>query len=277
MEYKIITPENPDYPKKLKERLGSQCPTLYYYGPLEFIDKFTMAVISADSIGGEGLMAANQVLFTVREYAMNYVGAWHSVMETEIFRLGLWKKCHNTVTLFSAKGLSSESFESFLLDRFYPPMDKFPEREEYFRRAKNGELLMLSVVDPNQKKQLRKNIIERNWIACNLADIVFVSFGEKNSKTYTVAKKLIKTNIPIFTTDSEVNKDLHELGIQGLNRKTVREFLEKHGAPLWKEETKPKEIIQNYTEPAVSHSFVKESKLSQIDFLNESRNLKKKK
>ena len=231
MEYKTITPKDENYPKKLKERLSLNCPNLYYCGPLEFLDRFTMAVISADSIGGLGLMATNQVLFTIREYAMNYIGAWHSVMETEIFRLGLFRK-NTAVTLFSAKGLAVETFDSFLLDRFYPPMDKFPEREEYFRRAKNGELLILSVVDPNQKRQLRKNIIERNWIACNLADIVFVPYGVKGSKTYTVAKKIIEAKIPIFTTESEENKDLHKLGIPRFNRKSVKDFLEEKGAKL---------------------------------------------
>jgi predicted Rossmann fold nucleotide-binding protein DprA/Smf involved in DNA uptake len=90
MEYKILTPGDSKYPKKLKEWFGSECPSkIYYNGPLEYLDKFTMAVISADSIGGEGLIAANQLLFTIREYEMNYIGPWQSVMETEIFRLGL--------------------------------------------------------------------------------------------------------------------------------------------------------------------------------------------
>lgn len=231
MEYKILTPDNPKYPKKIKERLGSESPKIYYNGHLEFLDKFTMAVISADSIGGLGLMAANQVLFTIREYEMNYIGAWQSVMETEIFRLGLFRK-NTTVTLFTSKGLAVETFESFLLDRFYPPMDKFPEREEYFRRDKQGELLVLSITNPNEKRQLRKNILERNWVACNLGDIVFVPYGVKGSKTYMVAKRVLEAKIPIFTTDSEENKDLHQLGISGFNRKTVKHFLEERGAKL---------------------------------------------
>jgi len=267
MEYKITTPKDKNYPKKLKERLGKECPKLYYNASLELLDKFTMAVISADAIGGVGLMAANQLLFTIRDYAMNYIGAWQSVMETEIFRLGLWKKCHNTVTLVSAKGLAAETYDSFLLDRFYPPMDKFPEREEYFRRAQNGELLMLSVTEPEEKRHLHQNIIKRNWILCNLGDIIFIPYGVKGSKTYTVAKKIAASGLPAFTTDCEENKALFDIGIPKYSRKTVTEFLEKHGAPLWKEETKPEEII-NYATPVVEpSSFVKEPKLQQSDFL----------
>jgi len=196
---------------------------------------------------------------------IHYIGAWHSVMETEIFRLGLFRK-NTTVTLFSAKGLADESFESFLLDRFYPPMDKFPEREEYFRRAKNNELLMLSVVDPNQKKQLRKNIIERNWVACNLADIVFVPYGVKGSKTYTVAKKIVEVKIPIFTTESEENKDLHKLGIPGFNRKSVKDFLEEKGAKLPIKEAKPETIAPTYEIPKHEVTLKNKSRQTEMVF-----------
>jgi len=91
--------------QKLIKRLGDKCPDrIYYNGPLELLDHFTMAVISADSITGQAMNDTNQILFTVREYEMNYIGGWHSVMETEIFRLSLFRK-NTTTTLFSAKGL----------------------------------------------------------------------------------------------------------------------------------------------------------------------------
>jgi len=231
MEYQILTPNNSSYPHKLKERLGQDCPQkIYYHGPLANLDNFTMSIISADSIGGTAMMATNQLLFTIREFSMNYLTPGHSVMETEIFRLGLWKKCSNTVSLFSVKGLAVETFESFLLDRFYPPMDQFPEREEYFRRAKDGKLLMLSVVEPNTKKQIRKDILERNLLVCCLGDIIFIPYGPKGSKTYQIAKSVVELKLPVFTIDSPETADLHEIGIQGYNRKTVGELLEQKGA-----------------------------------------------
>jgi len=93
MEYKVITPNESKYPQRLIERLGDESPgKVYYSGPLEFLDRFGMAVISADSITGQALNETNQVLFTVREYEMNYIGGWFSMMETEIFRLGLFRK-----------------------------------------------------------------------------------------------------------------------------------------------------------------------------------------
>ena len=230
MEYQILTPSDQDYPKRLLDRLGESSPEkIFYWGPLDFLKRFTMAVISADSISGLALMAANQLLFTIREYDLNLIGGWHSVMETEIFRLGLYRK-NLTVTLFTAKGLESETFESFLETRFYPPLHEFPEREEYFRRAREGKLLMFSVSPIEERRMKRPNIINRNWLACALADVVFVPFAEKGTKTLALAKRVLSAQIPIFTTDHEDNDNLHQFGIPGFSRKSVGAYLEKFGA-----------------------------------------------
>ena len=274
MEYKIITQDDSEYPQKLIERLGDKCPDkVYYNGPLEFLEHFTMAVISADSISGLAMMATNQLLFTVREYEMNYIGSWHSVMETEIFRLGLFRK-NTTVTLFSAKGLQVETFESFLKDRFYPPLHEFPERDEYFRRAGNGELLMLSVSSPDETRQVRKNIMERNRISCVLADIVFIPYGPKGSKTYTMAKRIIDANIPVFTIDSDECGDLHKLGIPGFNRKSVKVFLENKGAKLaipQNEIRKPIDVEIYNKPPNQQLSFIKEPTQAELEFKKNSK------
>ncbi len=236
MEYKVIKPNEPEYPKKIRERLGDDFNReLYYNGPLEFLAHFTMAVICSDESGGITLLETNQLLFTIREYEMNYIGGWHSVIETEIFRLSLFRS-NTTTTLFSAKGLGVESYDSFLLDRFYPPLHEFPERDEYFERAKKGKLLMLSLSEPNQTRQLRRSIMERNLVSCVLGDIVFIPYGPKGSKTYTTAKKVIKLGIPAFTIDHKEAVDLHRLGIPGFNRKTVGTFLEEQGAKIVKKD-----------------------------------------
>lgn len=239
MEYKVIARSAKKYPGKLRERLGDVGPeNIYYHGDWSLLDRFTLSVICSDESHGTQLWETNQVLFTVREYELNYIGSWHSVIETEIFRLGLFKD-YNTVTLFSAKGLKNESYKDYLLDRFYPPLHEFPERDEYFRRAASGELLMLSVCRPEETRQLKKNILERNWIACALGDIVFIPHGPKGSKTFITAKKVVEKGITAFTLDHPESADLHKLGIPGYNRKTVRDFLEGHGAqkPVKKDAT----------------------------------------
>lgn len=229
MEYQVLKPGDASYSARLSERLGKEAPVLYYNGPLEFLSRWTLAVISSDSIGGLGMLAANQLLFTIREYDLNYIGGWHSVMETEIFRLGLFRK-NTTVTLFSAKGLEKETFDSFLLDRFYPPLHEFPERDEYFRRAKSRDLLILSITEPKIGRTIKRNVMARNWISCNLADAVFIPYAAKGTKTYTLTKQLLAAGLPCFTSDDAVNRELHLLGVIGLTRKNVGRYLEDLGA-----------------------------------------------
>lgn len=275
MEYKVIAREDSQYPQKLVERLGEECPDkIYYSGPLELLNHFTIAVVCSDKSGGIHLMETNQLLFTMREYEMNYIGGWHSVIESEIFRLSLFRK-YNTTTLFSAKGLEMETFDSFLLDRFFPPLHEFPERDEYFRRADDGELLMLSVTGPKMKRQLRKNIMERNWISCNLADIVFIPYSPRGSKTYTIAKRIVKTNIPVFTVDSNECEDLHRLGIPGFNRKTVKSFLLNNGAKIAESQNDRNITIDVRTEITNQQiSFVKEPTQTILNFEKDKKDKK---
>ena len=194
------------------------------------------------------------------------------MVETEIFRLSLFKK-YTTLTCFSAKGLGVENYDSFLLDRFFPPLHEFPERDEYLDRAKKGELLMLSLSEPNQTRQLRKSIMERNLISCVLGDVVFIPYGPKGSKTYTTAKKVVKLGIPAFTIDHKEAVDIHKLGIPGFNRKTVGAFLEEHGAKIaTKQEHKPINIMEPKSPRAKQSSLIKESTQTEMTFKKSDKN-----
>lgn len=279
MEYRAIIPLDPEYPLKAKERLGDQAPTIYYNGNLGLLNRFTMSVLCSDESHGAELLETNQLLFTIREYDLNYLGSWHSVIETEIFRVGLFKGYstktrpskplklgQKTVTLFSAKGLTRESYESYLLDRFYPPLHQFPERDEYFRQAEAGELLMLSVCEPEDGRQSRKNIMDRNWMACVLGDVVFIPYGPKGTKTYITAKKVAEAKIPVFTIDHPSSADLHTLGIPGFNRKTVGAFLEEQGAKLGAGENKQNDSEQKYEIPDYKAPMVKEPSQTTLNF-----------
>lgn len=48
MDYVVLTPQTPGYPKKLKRRLGADAPTLYARGRLDFLSQWTMAFFTAD-------------------------------------------------------------------------------------------------------------------------------------------------------------------------------------------------------------------------------------
>jgi hypothetical protein len=236
VEYQVLKPADAGYPARLKERLGADAPTLYHSGPLELLGRFTLAVAASDSIPAQAMFAANQLLFTIREFGLNYIGGWHSVMETEIFRIALDRRNDpqgmRSLTLVSARGLARESWEGFLADRFGAkgPFTGFPEKEEYFRRAMHRELLVLSITEPDQVRMTDRNIVGRNLAACALANTVFIPFAEKGTKTYRLCKRALTAGIPMFAPECDESRDLVALGIPVLNRRSVGPYLERLGA-----------------------------------------------
>jgi len=214
VEYQTLKSGEPAYPSRLNQRFGADAPTLHCYGPLKLLERFTLAVAASDLIPGKTMLATHQLLFTIREFGVNFIGGWHSVMETEIFRIALDRRNDprgiRSLTLFSARGLERESWEGFLADRFGErgPFTDFPEKEEYLRRVREGELLVLSLTEPSLKKMTPVNIMVRNLAACALADVVFIPFAEKGRKTYTLCKRVLEMGIPIFATECAENKDL---------------------------------------------------------------------
>jgi len=242
MEYETLTTSDKRYPRRLRERLGADAPTLYFLGPLKLLDRFTMAIVAGDSIAAQAMHASNDMLFKIREYALNYIGPWFSVMETEIFRLALDtptdRDRRRSLTICTARGLVRENWEDFLGDRFgyKGPFTGFPQKEEFFRRAREKELLWLSIVEPEQKRMDRRNIMLNNRVACALADVVFVPFAERGNKTLTTVKRALADGVLVFTCQygpdkaTDVNKDLFALGVPAYSRKEVGKYLESLGA-----------------------------------------------
>jgi hypothetical protein len=242
MDCEALKPDDARYPKKLRERLGPDAPTLYFHGPLKLLDRFCLSVVAGDQIPGQAMIASNDMLFTVREYSMNYVGPWWSVMETEIFRLALDvpkdPDRRRSLTILTARGLEAETWDNFLGDRFgyKGPFTGFPQKDEFYRRAKAGEILWLSITPPQQKRLERSIIRLRNWVACALGDAVFFPFSEKGAKSFNAVRRTVKAGLPVFTCqygpdkETDVNKDLFALGIPSYTRKTVGKYLESLGA-----------------------------------------------
>lgn len=254
MEYQVLKPGEAGYPTRLGDRISTDAPVLYWSGPLELLGRFTMAVAASDSIPAQAIFAANQLLFTIREFGLNYIGGWHSVMETEIFRIALDRRNDphgmRSLTLFSARGLERESWEGILADRFGAkgPFTGFPEKEEFFRLAAQRELLVLSVTEPSVNRMTPGNIMARNVAACALANVVFIPFAEKRTKTYTLCKRIVAAGIPVFAPECAENRDLVELGIPVFGRKSVGPYLEslgskRGGPPAFVGEGKPEGAI----------------------------------
>lgn len=236
MEYSILTPDAPDYPAKVRARMGHNAPVLYYHGPLKLLQRFCLGVICSDNHPGWCFLEGNQLLFTIRDYALNYVGGWQSIIEMEIFRLSMDTPLDphglRSTTMLTTRGLQHETWDNYLDDRWGPagPFRDFPQKKEYYRRAQAGELLVISATEPGMKRVTRHNIILRNDVACALSDVVFVPYADKGSRTMASVKHALNMGVPLFTVNVEQNNYLLEMGIPTYTRKTVGKYLESLGA-----------------------------------------------
>lgn len=241
MEHHELTPADSAYPTLLRERLGADAPTLTARGATRLLQRFCLATACTDEIPGSALIAANDLLFPVRETPCNYVGGWHSVMETEIFRLALDRRSAGwegrSLTAIRALNFRHQTPVDFLTTRFGHggPFSNFPEKPEFLRRDAAGEMLWLSAAPEHLTEMTEEVIARRNQLACAMSHVVFLPYAGPNSRTLALAAWVLAHGIPAFTTMHEESALLRELGIRGLARKGVRPFLEEHGAfrPGW--------------------------------------------
>jgi len=236
MDYRTLTPDATEYPARIRDRMGDKAPVLHCHGPLKLLDRFCLGIIASDNIPGECMLETNQLLFTIRDYALNYVGSWLSIMEMEIFRLSLDApqdpRGIRSTTMLSSRGMEHETWDEYLDDRWGPegPFRDFPQKPEYYRRAKEGELLVFSPTEPSLKRMTHANIMLKNLLVCALSNLVFVPYADKPSKTFTTISRALKMGVPLFTVNVPKNNVLLDLGLPTYTRKTVGAFLESMGA-----------------------------------------------
>lgn len=241
MEHHGIAPAEPGYPPLLRERLGADAPPLAARGAFRLLERFCLAAACTDEIPGSALIAANDLLFQVRETPCNYVGGWHSVMETEIFRLALDRRSAGwegrSLTVIRALSFRHQTPVDFLTTRFGHggPFSNFPEKPEFLRRDATGEMLWLSAAPDHLTEMTEDVIARRNQLACAMSHVVFLPYAGPTSRTIALAAWILEHRIPAFTSMDEECAPLRELGVRGLTRKAVRPFLEEHGAfrPGW--------------------------------------------
>lgn len=245
MEDLILEPGDDRYPARLRQRMGEDSPVLHARGRLENLQRWTLAFMTADIEPGAVTRAVWDAFFPLLELEMNLVGAWQSVNEGVLFRSAL-DKPHLALTLFTALGLDQETYETFVAARHQPPQDSFVQRKEYDRRAAAGELLLLSASPPGHTAQDRETVLHRNWVACMLADAVFIGGAARKAmlwsvkarklvgrpqKTYALARRLVGSAVPVFTVAHPDNSELTALGVRAVPPREVGVVLRDLGAP----------------------------------------------
>jgi predicted Rossmann fold nucleotide-binding protein DprA/Smf involved in DNA uptake len=89
--------------------------------------------------------------------------------------------------------------------------------KEYKKLLKDRRLLFLSPFDENQRRISAKRSYYRNLFVAAMSAAVCVIHAGTGSKTEAFCKEILSWQKPIYTFDSDYNKNLIEMGAQPVN------------------------------------------------------------
>ena len=97
----------------------------------------------------------------------------------------------------------------------------FSINKEYKKPLKDGRLLFLFPFEENQRRISAKSSHYRNLFVAAMSAVIFVVHAEPSSKTEELCRQIISWQKPIYTFESDYNKNLIEMGTRPVNMDNV--------------------------------------------------------
>ena len=95
---------------------------------------------------------------------------------------------------------------------------------EHKQALKEGRLLFMSPFDENQRRISAKTSEFRNLFVAALSEQVFVAHAEPGGKIENLCRDILSWKKPIYTFNSDHNKNLIEMGAQPVDMDNVSDF-----------------------------------------------------
>ena len=93
-------------------------------------------------------------------------------------------------------------------------LDAVDKEVKYKKPLKDGRLLFLSSIDKNQQRIFAKSSHYRNLFVAAMSSVIFAAYSEPFSKTEELCRQIISWQKPVYTFDSDYNKNLIKMGAQ---------------------------------------------------------------
>ena len=93
--------------------------------------------------------------------------------------------------------------------------------KEYKKPLKDNRLLFLSPFDENQRRISAKRSHYRNLFVAALSAVIFVTHADSGSKTESFCKEILTWQKPVYTFESDYNKNLIKMGARPVNMDNI--------------------------------------------------------
>jgi len=190
---------DPNYPSALKQHLGKDAPdTITAIGNLDILHHNSTAFFCSTKCPGDLIVKTYDIAQILRDACMTVISGFHSPMERECLTILL--RGTQPVIVCPAKSINNMRIN-----------------KEYKKLLKDGRLLFLSPFDENQRRVSAKTSHYRNLFVAALSAVIFVAHAELSSKTEELCRQIISWQKPIYTFDSDYNKNLIKIGAQPID------------------------------------------------------------
>jgi len=195
--------DSPNYPSVLQQHLGKDAPDkITAIGNLDILRHNSTALFCSTKCPGDLIVKTYDIAQILRDAGMTVISGFHSPMERECLTILL--RGTQPVIICPAR-----SINNMRINREY----KKPLRDE--------RLLFLSPFEENQRRISAKSSHYRNLFVAATSAAVFVIHAESSSKTEELCRQIISWQKPIYTFESDYNKNLIEMGARSVTMDNV--------------------------------------------------------
>ena len=198
-----IKQNNPNYPSALKKHMGEDAPkALTTIGNIDILRHNSTALFCSQKCPGDLILKTYDLAQIFRQAGMTVIGGFHSPMEREC--LSILLRGTQPIIFCPARNINVMRI-----------------KREYKKPIEEGRLLFLSPFEENHRRISVKTSHYRNLFVAALSAVVFVAHAGHGSKTEAFCKEILSWQKPVYTFDSDYNKNLIEMGAQPVNMDNI--------------------------------------------------------
>jgi predicted Rossmann fold nucleotide-binding protein DprA/Smf involved in DNA uptake len=194
-----IYQDDQHYPLSLKKHLSKNAlNTLTLIGNSDILQNKTLAVFSSVKCPGSIILKTYDLMRQFKDKDITVISGFHSPMEKECLNILL--KGKQPIIICPARSIEGMRIKT-----------------EYKKPLEDGRLLILSPFTKKDNRVSSERAMERNRFVAAIADRIFIAYAEAEGKTEQFCREVLAWDKPIFTFDSDANKNLYMLGLKPIS------------------------------------------------------------
>ena len=206
METTNLKKNDPNYPSALQQHLGKDAPNdITAIGNLDILHHNSTAFFCSTKCPGDLIVKTYDIAQILRDTGMTVISGFHSPMERECLTILL--RGAQPVIVCPARSINNMRIN-----------------KEYKKPLKDNRLLFLSPFEENQQRISAKRSHDRNLFVAAMSAVIFVAHAGPASKTEAFCKGILSWQKPIYTFDSDYNKNLIKMGARPIRPENVSEW-----------------------------------------------------